>query len=1220
MKNQKGRSIAPNLMQQKPMLEEIPQKQRSIDLYVYKPAGKEPVKSTYLLKGPSTGVAPSLVHDLQAQGADESSSEKTLAAPTLTNALVPSDVKPLSDDELNEELKLGGYRLPNNHLETLLKWTDQNHMVAIRKPWEEDLDRLREAYVVVQAKHPGDRTLTWQRILKEAKKLAQAKRKILEFRADRWGSNGTDSSYGGILRFKDGLKVEVNAAGENISDPLEWATGCLVSAMQGFLSFSNLDESSSKKSLDTFTKFLIEGKPQEVDGWQPTLVEVLKKGESGDASQAAEQKPRPTAESSGAGSVASLKSTEIAGLIAAWRSLEIFNDNTKEVIGTVEVPIGLRLADGNILYLDIARAESKETLRQKTCTEGYHLFSIPPNDAGLTQEQMKAVRSEFHKEVKRDYAALRIYFESLKASQSAPASASGQASSDPKAKNTAKVATVPADSTPPVLSPFAQPSPHSLQIDIEAGALPGAMVIVPAGDCRYEIHLLLNQTNFDYAQEKFFKNVTNRLLESKKQVLLISFMFSQLYANDSSEYAMKINTKLDETWKHKKELGAKVGLALGAAGVVAASTALFGIPLAVAAVAAGVTGIKRIIAKEISDPSDALKNPNFLFTSEAAEERILFDEEDVATDPLSKDDSVTLDSAADRVTNDELRDKDVGILITRAYVHFDAARSKLKKVLNNEPTDKQIFAYSTSLYSPLYPYPKAQPEDKLRRLGKALHHLEKGWRYLGPAVLFLQAASEGYHKAQRSFDEKIAPSPQLSLIEKYQVLLKQGRLPTEPDKQKKDLTELLASGRLAQAGYQFAKAKSSMKSKFRLTVGPKPENPKKAFEKQLDALFAQLDSLSPPSSKAALSLKEGLNGASSGNDSSAVKAVPSLSLDEAAAIGGPEIFSRWRTVEGGTLEPVPLNPKITRDNQTAEQSLKALNDRVYRHVMLYRAALDSQHPPSDILVGEADDHLVKLSQLMLSQEQIAKAWREGEAVQWVGKRLNHRMRNWYRSTTPGTKATNALGTTIEIGGAFATPLFQDLFGVFNVKGDGKWFAPDADKIEQGLIKGSISAGLAAVNLAVEQGGESLVGAALKDKAESKGLPMAGGLATASADAIIKIKEAIGFENSFSRGGKDDVLKGGAAFVGSSLIRGIGFRFYRASAYQKRFIDLSNKVPPEKESGWNILKEHIQPLASYYSEMNRLSMDLLVCLAYIDGLSLAGQMIEKEVLKIITELD
>ncbi len=333
-------------------------------------------------------------------------------------------------------------------------------------------------------------------------------------------------------------------------------------------------------------------------------------------------------------------------------------------------------------------------------------------------------------------------------------------------------------------------------------------------------------------------------------------------------------------------------------------------------------------------------------------------------------------------------------------------------------------------------------------------------------------------------------------------------------------------------------------------------------------------------------------------------------------------------------------PKVRRtiepanEDKVARQSLKLLNKKIIDKMELYRSVLKK----TDISVdarSESETDAGKLRRWLNARVTIENAWTNAylhpEGVLNRPKRMKHWLRNYKRKT-------GALEQTADVVGVVG----DMLIGFFGALGFGALselvkLPTGAPKVElKTLVEGDVKTlkekGMASGNKALISGGLTalvLITEKNVDKASelSRRMDPATELLTQQGRAKTMSDEVFDIAKGSQRTVlMRDELKQGAAYTGSDLIRQIGLFVYKSAQAREQFVELAAKDFPAPVVGaptqlWRdyfpksdlaTLALRIKPLADYNRNMDRLQINLLFFLSYLELLSFTGEQIEARV--------
>ena len=763
--------------------------------------------------------------------------------------------------------------------------------------------------------------------------------------------------------------------------------------------------------------------------------------------------------------------SQIAGFAGVWKEIVVRDRKTgTPVLGPVRIPVGLMKSDGSWHDFQTSGIPTDTAKTPLLTAAGYRLYRLAPiTTKGEPDHAQQLARRDI--QIKRDFKLLEARFVKLLT---------------PKADDSAIKRSYRL---------FADPMAD------EAGEITdGAFLITPTVKSgRADIHVM-RRPFMDPELHKYLIDLQDKARHKHTLALsAVSFIAGQLYSKPTYSLSEKYWESLFKNGLRRK---LKAGIA---ASIVVASVGLFAAPVVIAGVAAGVFIIKRLwINEKIDAPEDLLKDPNLLALS---------------ANDLTDDEKKKFNAYLKKTDDDDEKDQEAAVkaaetqgkpgwvarikakISSKTKEQTDAEKRGIEALVDHNLTLEHNvgnllrrsfvhFRFAHEAVAIIEGYGERRHDDSYRKaVGEAMHHLEKGWRYLAPSIMFLGVAWDQQRQATSHWKEHSYVATQIMMNDFLQIYedshyeINRAGLTTI-------FNEVLRNNKLGLAWKWVKRGVNSAGVWAHFSL--KSEKREAVFNEQLAAFLYHAF----PAERAETE-----------------KAFPKIAAQSAEMIGGPELYAEWQ-LRDGYLEPYQPRTESSRNKKRGATDprdgmrfliekfqtigVDTLRKDIYRRVSLFhQVAKEVKLPSAAFYAGNGE-------QTALTREISSSIDRGGMAADWetantlVGwyryKRLTHSMRNWYRRRSWREKAM----TSITVGadmvlGVWSAIAFGNLdLGMsykperldLGLKMDKKSLAGNigdsglwGNKISDAATKVGVSTGFTAASLVLEN--------AINDKADER---------------------------------------------------------------------------------------------------------------------------------------
>ena len=913
------------------------------------------------------------------------------------------------------------------------------------------------------------------------------------------------------------------------------------------------------------------------------------------------------------------KIVDHSGLCAASQTLHLYSvapppkNSEKSVANnhvgpTVKIPIALALEGNKLKPLKELQADTEFSAGAMPLTEGYHLYRLAPpeGDGNVSQQSLNM-------ELQRDHLLQSADFRKT-------------FSSEPQD-----------DEASSLFAPLNLTLSTSLEENdrVKSGAL---LFTAPTAE-HCDIYFFHNKKDLNAGlHQELFQSQTDQKHLNLIALSTVSYMCGEAYT-DPSYIMKKIRARFSDL-----KLVEKAALSIAGASVVAVTALTGGGTLVVAGVGLGVIAFKRLFsANYIDNPLSSLKSKDFM-----KDQIELLGGKDInsvenAPEELTE---AELEKQAKATFKDETKlliNGDVGDILRRAFVHLHIASHALKKAKINK-----------------------KPKDQPQHLAETLHHLQKGWRYLGPSAMFFRSALREYKDAKEVWAE-VSPDAALDLIQHFLALQKSGKLPQDPDELFNAIGEMLRpkEGK-----------KTSLFSDNKNRVAPMPEDPQKIAAIRLDEFKQSMDKSNTASAKS------------------------KLRPEQRAPLPDGALYAQWQ-IRGGEIEPYPLSQKhagrtakggrmiMAEAHKLMNMRLALISDKISTREELFNAVTAEPdkkikgnrvvHSPKEPDPHSAEAKLYEA----VKKTDVLKKWQKANSEPFKSM-LSHSIKNYSYRTTNTEKAISA----VTFAGQMATGMWINLgFGSFadtmSFKATGKYGQffevnesndGDDENVSSGSGDDDSSSFMADTNPVIKWGNDigNFVDDNQGDIENSAANAAATGSATVAAEFIVtklssyitdnhkaetmeksellsSKSEAIRIRDKFvtdfvvdpehaDKKTKDDSaddIKAMSAYVGRSAIKSLGGGMRKWHDARQKILknvrsDYVFSEPSKKgkktdkkkgdkyefsdkeiKSGLAEITLRVAQFAKFYSEMASLEANFVVCLTYLDMISEIASSIEAE---------
>lgn len=1152
--------------------------------------------------------------------------------------------------DLVAELKKLGFCLPDTHLQVLMDWAyNRTLQVGIRRPYDEDQRRLpvrigdladRQAMAGVV---PHQLTLVFDRLYDAATRFTQLH--------ERYGFLCALDPEGAASRFR-------------LTETRYW--------------HGNHD------GTETAEQGVHDDKIEDRDAIDARLIELAKAYRAAIWHSAIGADLEKTVNATfaltrciGDHATDPKAAKDLSGYKTVWSEVELFDtEHHGQLISRLLVPYALALSDNSLMRLaDLPETFEFEDGRQPL-TEGYHLFRVVPDTS-----------KELERLTKRDEQFRGISPEAPKLRAMAHDRLLQQFKRDRSLLSVDLRKAVAAEGHDPVKGHFIAPfhaGVNNRVSPVRAATGPGSdgscvregalLITLGDDDGAWHVHVLKTEAEYAVARADLLANQSAHKTHNMVPLSTVSFIAGRLYSDPTvAMIKKKLWSKLKRNFHWKKK---GVLLAATATGMFLLSTAGVG-GLVLPLIGLGFVAFKRIttnafiinperalkdkdlvkkyLFEEVENTdNEAYKNDFFSFPNSQVKVQLGDDEletlarearvirEEAGGRALTKEDKAAAKAVdKERKENaDKLMTGDVGDILRRAFVHFLRA-AKLLKADENESDAKRDARHAA-----------------------ALHHIEKGWRFMGPSIYYLGIAWRNYKQA-RALWQVQSPETSKVLLDEF------DRLGISRDR--KTLVKSLKTSlkpvfpkRMYYHVKKYAKAAWTRKRPRNIVMNE--TSAMKIFKRQLDEF-----------EKNAFGIGKG---------------APGLDAELIAEVGGPELYAEWQ-LRGGRLEPynryttavtthkrgshIDLGGIAKRESHAKiDEEIKTLCEVVGFRMDLYHALepRSKDDPVRRVTVANAgaepDIYADLSAALQANDGRIETAW--GKANKWTpGKAFYHVGRNWKDKRTAGEIIKSSLATAGEfVGGTWMSFGFGAFFDRMQFKpdGDGLMFrvfsdpleSPDSDpdgekktaealdaiqaemehnekneRVDRAVNKVAFAGAFGAAKLVMNLTCDQVMGKVRGDKMnDAQFLGTRTTAAKQRGKTIATFLNAHAVESTASSApelapGADLVdsgisLKKGAAFVGENLTKRIGAGMLLMAEQQEDLLRLTGQRLIDEKAGLvdsaygTITRDqHIKAvdeliaktalLSEYYSVMSNLEVDYMACQTYMNMLGYVGCQIE-----------
>lgn len=938
--------------------------------------------------------------------------------------------------------------------------------------------------------------------------------------------------------------------------------------------------------------------------------------------------------------------SQIAGFAGVWKEVVVRErDGGKPILGPVRIPVGLMHSDGT--WLDFhASGMPTDSAHDLTLTAaGYRLYRLAPMPSkDGSDHAQKIARRET--QLNRDFKLLEARFVKLMPKDDpADAPRSGRV--------------------------FANP------VKGDTGAITdGAFLITPTlSSERAEIHVMTRQF-IDPTLHKYLIDLQDKARHKHTLALsAVSFIAGQLYSKPTYSLSEKYWESL-----FKKGLRRKLKVGIGAS-IVVASVGLFAAPVVVAGVAAGVFVIKRLwINEKVDAPEDLLKDPNLLALSAndlTDDEKKKFNAYLKKTDEDDEKDQEAAVKAAETQGKPGWVDRIKAKLSSKTKEQTDAEKSGIEALVNHHLTLEHNvgnllrrsfvhFRFAHEAVAIIEGYGEGRPDANYRKaVGEAMHHLEKGWRYLAPSIMFLGVAWDQQRQATSHWKEHSYAATQIMMNDFLQIY-EDSHYEIDRAGLTAVFNEVLRNNKLGLAWKWVKRGANSAGVWAHFSL--KSETREAVFNEQLAAFLYHAF----PAERAETE-----------------KAFPKIGAQSAEMIGGPELYAEWQ-LRDGYLEPYQPRTESSRNKKRGATDprdgmrfliekfqtigVDTLRKDIYRRVSLFhQIAKEAKLPSAAFYAGNGRQTALtrEISRSIVWGEMVADWEKANTLVGWDRyKRLTHSMRNWYRRRSWREKAMSSVSAMADmVLGVWSAIAFGNLdLGMSykperldlgmkmdkrslagNIGDSGLW----GNKISDAATKVGVSTGFTAASLVLEN--------AINDKADERlsytvlgnGILSKAGRERSLVNNManpttppqeLSEDELEALESQDPAAGAavqtapapDDVsdqpsaqeMKKIATYIGANLLKDIAESITASRHSIEKFAKLQGEgfpLPANEglehltkgmltTTAFRALKWRIQPLAEYYAGMDQLDASLNNFLTYLEMHRNWGITVERKLFK------
>lgn len=702
---------------------------------------------------------------------------------------------------------------------------------------------------------------------------------------------------------------------------------------------------------------------------------------------------------------------DLSGLSAMWQRFKLTetDDEDQVLIHDLWIPFGLVREDGTLSRFNKSATYSKLTDAPALTTEGWHIYRMMPKrglSAPVAQEDGYIASSR--KRAQQNHTDQRMRDIQLLGKQlRAGLDANG---------------TWPAGAS--VVAPRGKGS-KTKSLRGGDGVRDGALLVMTPKDDVWDVHLfdgpgaLDDDTRAALIQQQQAVKDRNRLTLS-----LVSYIAGRLYSDPTMRF-IKLKSMARTFHPFQKVLLA------GTSALVMVGISLVFPPLWLAIVGVGFIGLKRLFtAALISNPEKILRKRSFLSEKlkllatepdanmvEAVEQfaaQIEADEIGGAAgaraappakpfipETSDKDAYKALKTEADRMMTG-----DVGDILRRAFVHFLRAAEHIS---TSEDKD---------------------PATKLHETGRAMHHLEKGWRYMGPATIYMGLAWNTFKEANAIWSVQSGQSTD-ALMEDARIVL------NDLEKQHGSLMAAKGQKGLLDALAEELKPNVAKRGWYRLKAGIGDRIAKVGRTEDEKITYVEQTKVAVAARQQKLFEMQAFHNIPRPGPSERSK-VPEWEAERQirAEVGGPEVYAKWQ-IRGGSLEPygrkkVDLSGKpraldVALGERTSSKVLKSTDADLRRlgtHIgerMDIYAKIQPQSSATNAVAPDAAGDGATAGPLNTAirnaNAEFIKGWR---AEDKAGKKVRphskfyHVLRNWSDKRTGGEKAKLFVASAVDL--------------------------------------------------------------------------------------------------------------------------------------------------------------------------------------------------------------
>jgi hypothetical protein len=677
--------------------------------------------------------------------------------------------------------------------------------------------------------------------------------------------------------------------------------------------------------------------------------------------------------------------SQIAGFAGVWKEIVVRDRKTgTPVLGPVRIPVGLMKSDGSWHDFQTSGIPTDTAKTPLLTAAGYRLYRLAPiTTKDEPDHAQQLARRDI--QIKRDFKLLEARFVKLLT---------------PKADDSAIKRSYRL---------FADPMAD------EAGEITeGAFLITPTVKSgRADIHVM-RRPFMDPELHKYLIDLQDKARHKHTLALsAVSFIAGQLYAKPT--YTLK-EQYWESLFAHGMRRKIKIGLAASAA---VASVGLFAAPAVIAGVAVGVFIIKRLWINETVDtPAELLKNPNLMALSAkdlSPAEQAKFDAYLKKTDAQAEAEAKAAIEASQAQVKPSLLTRISDKFKSTTKEERDAQKAGIDALVDHHLTMEHNvgnllrrsfvhFRYAHEAVARIEGYDQEREDDQYRKaVGEAMHHLEKGWRYLAPSIMFLGVAWDQQRKATAQWNEHSYGATQ-TMMNEFLKIYEDNHYEVNRPALEEIFNDVLRINKVGLVWKWVNRKANSAAASAHFSL--KKETREPVFKQQL-ATF--------------------LYHAFPAERDATEQAFPKVDAQDLEMIGGPELYAEWQLREG-YLEPYQPRTEQIRDKGRSATSprdgvrflvekyqtigVDLLRMDIYRRVTLHhQVAKEVGLASSAAYSGEGSlTPLAKAISARIKSGSMATEWEKANALVGLDryKRLTHGVRNWYRRRSWREKAMTSI--------------------------------------------------------------------------------------------------------------------------------------------------------------------------------------------------------------------